>query len=153
MNTRECIQELRRGSEQATIYSIAFDLSSQYLSCSSDSGTVHIFALKQLKEEEETLNRRSKFAILSKISSYFDSQWSFASYHTSEKKTKVGFLAKENKVVIVSTSVLIQLCRVWFTLLPFRLKNSKTIAAPRSQSTTCLNWTTSLDIARVIKII
>ena len=47
ITTRECIQELRRGSEQATIYSIAFDLNSQFLSCSSDSGTIHIFDLNQ----------------------------------------------------------------------------------------------------------
>ena len=42
----ECIQELRRGAEYATIYSLAFDLKSRWLACSSDSGTVHIFSLK-----------------------------------------------------------------------------------------------------------
>jgi WD40 repeat protein len=47
----ECIQELRRGSEYATIYSIAFDIKSKWLACSSDSGTIHIFALKPTEEE------------------------------------------------------------------------------------------------------
>ena len=47
----ECLQELRRGSEYATIYSLAYDIKSQWLACSSDSGTIHIFALKPTDEE------------------------------------------------------------------------------------------------------
>jgi WD40 repeat protein len=47
VRTCECMQELRRGSEYATIYSIAFDLNSEWLACSSDSGTVHIFGLRR----------------------------------------------------------------------------------------------------------
>jgi WD40 repeat protein len=54
------LQELRRGAEKAEIYSVAFDFNSNFLACSSDRGTIHIFSLatahKKLKEinEEET---------------------------------------------------------------------------------------------------
>lgn len=43
---------------------------------------MHIFGLKKY-EEGETKNKKSKLAIFSKLTSYFDSEWSFASYHTS----------------------------------------------------------------------
>ncbi|GAB6033667.1 hypothetical protein CHUAL_013727 [Chamberlinius hualienensis] len=48
------IVELRRGTDDATIYCINFRADSEWLCCSSDKGTVHIFALKDLH-----LNRRS----------------------------------------------------------------------------------------------
>ena len=48
------LQELRRGTEKADIYSIAFDPLSKFVACSSDRGTIHIFSLsttqKKLKE-------------------------------------------------------------------------------------------------------
>lgn len=41
------IQELRRGSEKADIYSIGFDLQSNYIIVASDRGTVHLFAISK----------------------------------------------------------------------------------------------------------
>ncbi|RHY33521.1 hypothetical protein DYB32_001595, partial [Aphanomyces invadans] len=41
------LQELRRGADKAEIYSVCFSPNSQYLACSSDKYTVHIFALSQ----------------------------------------------------------------------------------------------------------
>ena len=40
------LQELRRGSDQADVYCLSFDPASKYLSCSSNKGTIHIFALR-----------------------------------------------------------------------------------------------------------
>jgi len=37
------LQEVRRGSDKAEIYSIAFDKLSNWIACSSDKGTIHIF--------------------------------------------------------------------------------------------------------------
>jgi WD40 repeat protein len=34
---------VRRGSDKAEIYSIAFDKNSHWIACSSDKGTIHIF--------------------------------------------------------------------------------------------------------------
>ena len=40
------VQELRRGADPADVYCLSFDPSSKYVSCSSDKGTIHIFAIK-----------------------------------------------------------------------------------------------------------
>lgn len=48
------VNELRRGSDPAIVYCINFSLDSNFLCCSSDKGTIHIFALK-----DSHLNRRS----------------------------------------------------------------------------------------------
>lgn len=51
------IQEVRRGSEKAAIYCLAFNPASQLIACSSDRGTIHLFslasALKKLKDGGE----------------------------------------------------------------------------------------------------
>jgi WD repeat-containing protein 45 len=39
------LRELRRGADKAEIFCICFDKSSRFLACTSDKGTVHIFAL------------------------------------------------------------------------------------------------------------
>jgi hypothetical protein len=44
------ITELRRGSEYAQIFSLAFDLESKWLAVSSDTCTVHIFSLQDMKK-------------------------------------------------------------------------------------------------------
>ncbi len=52
--TSDLLQEVRRGTEKATIYSIAFNQISSLLAASSDRGTIHIFSIsdanKALKE-------------------------------------------------------------------------------------------------------
>lgn len=53
------LQELRRGMEYAQIYSLSFDMPSKWLACSSDTGTIHIFNLKQ-DEKSESKNPKSK---------------------------------------------------------------------------------------------
>ena len=39
------LQEVRRGSDKAEIFSIAFDKNSHWIACSSDKGTIHIFTV------------------------------------------------------------------------------------------------------------
>ena len=43
--TAALLHEMRRGTDQALIYSLCFDSSSSYVACSSDKGTIHIFSL------------------------------------------------------------------------------------------------------------
>ena len=87
------VQELRRGTENATIYSIAFDPQSKFLACTSDRGTIHIFTLaianKNIKEalipsneghnEEEGLGSepKNKKSILGKITNFFNIKKNF----------------------------------------------------------------------------
>lgn len=43
--TGALLQELRRGSDRADIYCLTFSPTTEWLACSSDKGTVHIFSL------------------------------------------------------------------------------------------------------------
>ncbi len=43
--------QLRRGADRADIYSIAFSANAQWLACSSDKGTVHVFGIKAASDE------------------------------------------------------------------------------------------------------
>ena len=52
-STGEAIQELRRGTENAEIYSIAFDNNNRFLAVSSDRKTVHIFLINNNQEKIE----------------------------------------------------------------------------------------------------
>ena len=108
--TGKALHELRRGAERADIYSICFDMQSQWLACSSDRSTIHIFSVKskydhdagiKLSDEEDTkglpqgendeekktidgdrpLNKKSKLNFISGIlPKYFDSEWSFGRF-------------------------------------------------------------------------
>ena len=67
--------ELRRGADQARIYCINFSSSDEWLCCSSDKGTVHIFALQDYR-----LNKRSALASIGVPGAYAISQWSLSSF-------------------------------------------------------------------------
>lgn len=67
--------ELRRGADQARIHCLNFSSSDEWLCCSSDKGTVHIFALQDYR-----LNKRSALASLGVPGAYAGSQWSLASF-------------------------------------------------------------------------
>jgi WD repeat-containing protein 45 len=45
--TGDAIQEVRRGSDKAEIYSLSFDKNSNFMACSSDKGTIHIFSVSK----------------------------------------------------------------------------------------------------------
>ncbi|XP_066985367.1 WD repeat domain phosphoinositide-interacting protein 4-like isoform X1 [Macrobrachium rosenbergii] len=72
---RVLLSELRRGSDPATLYCINFSGDSEFLCCSSDKGTIHIFALKNTK-----LNRRSTFSGIGFLGGYMESQWALANF-------------------------------------------------------------------------
>ena len=63
--------ELRRGTDEADIYSMVFDPAATKLCVASDKGTVHIFNLELLEEKKPSISS----AYLPK---YFSSDWSFA---------------------------------------------------------------------------
>jgi len=79
---RVMLVELRRGSDNAVIYCINFSLGDEWLCCSSDKGTVHVFALQDYK-----LNKRSALATIGVPGAYADSQWAFICI---DLKIKIG---------------------------------------------------------------
>ena len=101
------IQELRRGTEAAEIYSLAFDLKSQYIACSSNKGTIHIFNVKT-EGKQDVQNQKSVFgtvvSFLGIQNEYLNSEWSFAQYRLTYKgKSMVAFNPDNNTSVIVVT--------------------------------------------------
>ena len=101
------IQVLRRGTEAAEIYSLAFDLKSQYIACSSNKGTIHIFNVKK-EGSQDAQNQKSVFgtvvSFLGIQNEYLNSEWSFAQYRSTYKgKSMVAFNPDNNTSVIVVT--------------------------------------------------
>ena len=99
---RVMLVELRRGSDQATLYCINFSLRDEWLCCSSDKGTVHVFALQDYK-----LNKRSALAAIGIPGPYACSQWSLANFTVPQEVRKEGFV----------TFMQQKLCRIGFYLL------------------------------------
>lgn len=98
---RSLIAEFRRGADSANIYCLSFSLDSSFLCCSSDKGTVHVFAVR-----DQSLNKKSSLAqvgLLSKaVGTYMDSQWGMAQFSlTSESPCVCAFVGDKKSVVAV----------------------------------------------------
>ena len=113
-STGEAIQELRRGSENADIFSIAFDDANKFLAVSSDRKTIHIFIININKEEKieknennenSASNKKSVFGKFSNIlgmgKKYFNSEWSFAQFKVNSPKSICTF-GPDNSIIVVS---------------------------------------------------
>jgi WD40 repeat protein len=105
--TGKKLQEVRRGSEKATIYSIAFSHDSNFICTSSDKGTVHVFALSEVhletdekNEGDKPVNRKSRLGGL--LGGYWGSEWSFAWYNGPEVPSIVAFSADNGSVFLGS---------------------------------------------------
>lgn len=98
-NTKTCekIQEFRRGSTFAEIYSLHFDEYSNWLVCCSSQGTLHIFKITTLSFE--VFNIKSYATRL--LPSYFTSQWSFAQFRFSRNVPSIACFTKNNNIVII----------------------------------------------------
>ncbi|XP_043483225.1 WD repeat domain phosphoinositide-interacting protein 4-like [Leptopilina heterotoma] len=93
---RQLLVELRRGSDPATLYCITFSRDSEFLSVSSDKGTIHIFALK-----DTHLNRRSTFSKMGFLGNYVESQWALATFTVPPECACVCAFGAKNSVIAV----------------------------------------------------
>ena len=112
-STGEAIQELRRGTENAEIYSIAFDNNNRFLAVSSDRKTVHIFLINNNQDKIEQnenegnvvsnkKNMLGNFANFFGIGKkYFNSEWSFAQFKVNGNKTICTF-GPDNTIIVIS---------------------------------------------------
>ena len=102
MNLEEdLIHEFRRGTEQAIIYNISFDLNDTLLVVSSNRPTVHLFALnKDIQNSKSMFNGISKILRVGKI---LQSEWSFAKITVqSNCKSIIACFSDQNKIVIIN---------------------------------------------------
>lgn len=102
--------ELRRGSDRAVIFSIAFSFDNQRICVASDKGTVHVFQLDKqdidldLSEEEEPTEHKSAIPNVKELlPKYFNSKWSFASFKLNDPHFIAIFGAEKNSVIAIST--------------------------------------------------
>ena len=119
------LQEVRRGTDKAEIYSIVFDKINKWIAVSSDKHTIHLFAvdLKRdgipLKDEneddqappegaggnKEEHKNKSRFGILGKLlpgSSYINSEWSYAKFAIQDSKSVCAFSDDSKSLIVVS---------------------------------------------------
>ncbi|KAF5276239.1 hypothetical protein FQR65_LT04044 [Abscondita terminalis] len=95
--SKNLLVELRRGSDQATVYCINFSRDSDFLCCSSDKGTVHIFAIKNTN-----LNRRMTLSNLGIVlGNYGDSQWALANFTVPPECACVCAFAPHSSVIAI----------------------------------------------------
>ena len=81
------LHELRRGVDRADIYSLCFNMTSEWLAVSSDKGTVHLFTLRQGSQ-----NQKSSLSFLGgALPSYFLSEWSFAQFRVPDYRCICAF--------------------------------------------------------------
>ncbi|XP_072159036.1 WD repeat domain phosphoinositide-interacting protein 4 isoform X2 [Bemisia tabaci] len=93
---RSLFVELRRGSDPATLYCINFSADSKYLCCSSDKGTVHVFALK-----DTHLNKRSALSKIGLRGNYVESQWALANFTVPPECACICGFSSRNSVTAV----------------------------------------------------
>ncbi|OVA14840.1 WD40 repeat [Macleaya cordata] len=110
------LQEVRRGTDRAEIYSLAFSSTTQWLAVSSDKGTVHVFSLK-VNAGSPAIDKSHSSSDLSVavpstssslsfikgvLPKYFNSEWSVAQFRLSEASQYiVAFGHQKNTVVIL----------------------------------------------------
>lgn len=93
--------ELRRGSDRAQIYSVAFSPSNTYLAATSSKGTVHVWPLKS--EDQEATQSPTVWRRF--VPDYFNSKWSLAQYRLGDDSVSAcSFGVKENTLVIITSS-------------------------------------------------
>ncbi|CAI8040673.1 WD repeat domain phosphoinositide-interacting protein 4 [Geodia barretti] len=97
-SSRDLVAEFRRGTDSANINCLCFSLDSEYMLCSSDKATVHIFSIK-----DQTLNKKLSLpavGILSRaVSSYTESQWGLAQFSLAKEGQCVCAFSGSRSVV------------------------------------------------------
>lgn len=97
-DSKELIQELRRGIDRAQIYSLDFHSTSHWIVCSSDTGTVHIYSIAS-----QIQNRKIGLKFFKKmLPKYFESEWSYAHFKVKAAKTICAFVGEGLTVVAVT---------------------------------------------------
>lgn len=87
--TGKLVRELRRGTDKAEIYGVAFRPDEEELCVWSDKGTVHIFTLVV----SGASNRQSTFSPLTPflpLPKYFESEWSYAQYRIPVQSSHIS---------------------------------------------------------------
>ncbi|XP_014209193.1 WD repeat domain phosphoinositide-interacting protein 4 [Copidosoma floridanum] len=87
--------ELRRGTDQATLYCINFSRDSEFLCASSDKGTIHIFAIKAANlNKKYQISKYTNF-----LGQYMESKYSFAMFTVPPECACICAFGTQNSVI------------------------------------------------------
>ncbi|KAF9452448.1 WD40 repeat-like protein [Macrolepiota fuliginosa MF-IS2] len=81
------IKELRRGTDKAEIYGVAFRPDEKEVCVWSDKGTIHVFSLAGAANRQSTFSPLTPFLPLPK---YFESEWSYAQYRIPVQSSHIS---------------------------------------------------------------
>ena len=87
------IREVRRGSDRAEIHSLVFDNTNDFLVCSSDKGTIHLFIVGESGD-------KVKSAVKS-LGSYFKGERSFAKFRLTGIHPKC-IISEDRKLIVIT---------------------------------------------------
>eukprot|EP00826_Nyctotherus_ovalis_P054447 TRINITY_DN7129_c0_g4_i2.p2 TRINITY_DN7129_c0_g4~~TRINITY_DN7129_c0_g4_i2.p2 ORF type:complete len:342 (-),score=82.04 TRINITY_DN7129_c0_g4_i2:125-1150(-) len=101
------LHELYRGASKVEISCLAFDSTGDWLLCSSDKETVHVFSVQTNAEDEEgkepVKNSRQSLKLKKGFSSNFGAEKSLAQFRTPHRKAVVAFGEPGKYQVIIVT--------------------------------------------------
>ncbi|KAM3138590.1 hypothetical protein pb186bvf_009342 [Paramecium bursaria] len=96
------LQDVRRGTDYATITSITFDQDVNWVACASDSGTIHIFRVSDETNNQQVQNPSSMFKMLGPIIPILKSQWSFSQFRIQDTRCKLAFINQDTTFIVIS---------------------------------------------------
>ncbi|KAI0068949.1 hypothetical protein BV25DRAFT_1817874 [Artomyces pyxidatus] len=88
--TGKQIRELRRGSDQAEIYGVAFRPDEAEICVWSDKGTIHIFALTVGVGPSNRQSTLSSLTSYLPLPNYFNSEWSYAQFRVPTQSAHIS---------------------------------------------------------------
>ena len=105
----DMITELRRGSKNAKINCLSIDINTEFLACSSESHTVHIFDIHEVnkiiekndeKDKTNEDNQKEKAAFGKSYGFIKINERSFAKIKIIEEKAILGFCPKNSIIIL-----------------------------------------------------
>lgn len=99
------LKELRRGAQQASIQSLAFNHDGSLLAVTSDKGTVHLYSLPALDQSDPNSlnNQKSSFSFMKSLLPIVGSEWSFTQFSVPENQSVCAF-GQNNSVIVLGAS-------------------------------------------------
>ena len=111
INNGDLITELRRGTKNVKITCVVFDIGNNYVACSSDVGTIHIFNIENaaklasdenIEENKDSENENKNKNKKSSKKKLIKNTRSFAKFKIQDDNSMVCF-GKENYIVIITS--------------------------------------------------
>ncbi|KAA1466227.1 hypothetical protein DENSPDRAFT_831002 [Dentipellis sp. KUC8613] len=129
--TGKQVRELRRGSDQAEIYGVAFRPDESEICVWSDKGTIHIFALtigSGTSNRQSTLSSLTSYLPLPK---YFESEWSYAQFRIPTQSSHISLSQQTSRRSNDAEQVEEEKCTVgWIDVPSADESNPRPDAAP-----------------------